>query len=152
MYMRQQGLGKTCTKELLKTIAMIAVGICCTSRLVSGFTLVRPQAKRTMAPQRLHQMVLENPMMSTSSLPAATDNDDSVLEVCVVCGPSGVGKGTIINKFMEEMGGKDVFGFTVSHTTRAPREGEIDGTYVQHSSVIRRNGIVFYDEYLADNF
>ena len=57
------------------------------------------------------------------------DNDDDsvVLDPLVVCGPSGVGKGTIIHKFMEEMGGKHRFGFTVSHTTRSPRPGEVHG-------------------------
>lgn len=40
----------------------------------------------------------------------------------VVCGPSGVGKGTIIGKLME--GNGDKYGFSVSHTTRGPRPGE----------------------------
>ena len=39
----------------------------------------------------------------------------------VVCGPSGVGKGTLIRQLME---GNNKFGFSCSHTTRAPREGE----------------------------
>ena len=39
----------------------------------------------------------------------------------VIVGPSGVGKGTLIKKLME---GSDQFGFSVSHTTRAPRAGE----------------------------
>jgi len=30
---------------------------------------------------------------------------------------------------MEEYGGKDKFGFTVSHTTRSPRPGEVDGIH-----------------------
>jgi len=40
----------------------------------------------------------------------------------VVCGPSGVGKGTLIKHLMDKYEGK--FGFSCSHTTRAPREGE----------------------------
>jgi guanylate kinase len=52
-----------------------------------------------------------------------------VLDPLVVCGPSGVGKGTIISKFMEEFGGKDLFVFSVSHTTRSPRPGEEDGVH-----------------------
>ena len=40
----------------------------------------------------------------------------------VVCGPSGVGKGTLIKKLME--GSPRLFGFSCSHTTRAPRQGE----------------------------
>ena len=45
----------------------------------------------------------------------------------VVCGPSGVGKGTLITKLMAEF--PEVFGFSVSHTTRAPRPGEEDGVH-----------------------
>jgi guanylate kinase len=51
----------------------------------------------------------------------------------VVAGPSGVGKGTLIGKLMEEMPGK--FGFSVSHTTRAPRDGEVDGVHYNFSTV-----------------
>lgn len=40
----------------------------------------------------------------------------------VVCGPSGVGKGTLIKHLVEKYEGK--FGFSCSHTTRAPREVE----------------------------
>ena len=39
----------------------------------------------------------------------------------VICGPSGVGKGTLIKQLMA---GSDKFGFSCSHTTRKPREGE----------------------------
>lgn len=45
----------------------------------------------------------------------------------VVCGPSGVGKGTLIAKLMEAHAAE--FGFCVSHTTRAPRPGERDGVH-----------------------
>jgi len=43
----------------------------------------------------------------------------------VLCGPSGSGKSTLMKKLMEDF--KDSFGFSVSHTTRAPRPGEDDG-------------------------
>lgn len=42
----------------------------------------------------------------------------------VVSGPSGAGKGTVVKKFRETV--PDI-GFSVSATTRAPREGEVDG-------------------------
>jgi guanylate kinase len=51
----------------------------------------------------------------------------------VVAGPSGVGKGTLINKLMEDFPGK--FGFSVSHTSRSPRPGEIDGVHYHFSDV-----------------
>ncbi len=42
-----------------------------------------------------------------------------------MCGPSGAGKSTLITKLMKEH--PDDFGFSVSHTTRPPRLGEVDG-------------------------
>lgn len=45
----------------------------------------------------------------------------------VISGPSGVGKGTIIAKLMKEF--PSTYGFSVSHTTRAPREKEVDGVH-----------------------
>lgn len=43
----------------------------------------------------------------------------------VMCGPSGVGKGTIIARLMKER--PDDFSFCVSHTSRQPRQGEVNG-------------------------
>jgi guanylate kinase len=58
----------------------------------------------------------------------------AVLDPLVVCGPSGVGKGTIIDRFMQEQQQQQSnktfeFAFTVSHTTRPPRHREVDGVH-----------------------
>ena len=45
----------------------------------------------------------------------------------VISGPSGVGKGTINKMLFDEFDGH--VAFSVSATTRGPREGEIDGTH-----------------------
>lgn len=45
----------------------------------------------------------------------------------VISGPSGVGKGTLIAKLMEDF--PSTFGFSVSHTTRAPRNNEHNGVH-----------------------
>ncbi|GLT96055.1 hypothetical protein SLE2022_137040 [Rubroshorea leprosula] len=45
----------------------------------------------------------------------------------VISGPSGVGKGTLISMLMEQF--PSMFGFSVSHTTRAPRNKEKDGVH-----------------------
>ena len=50
----------------------------------------------------------------------------------VICGPSGVGKGTLIARLQAEF--PDEFGFSVSHTTRAPRPGEADGVHYHFCS------------------
>ena len=47
--------------------------------------------------------------------------------VLVFCGPSGIGKSTLISRLMGEFQGK--FGFSVSHTTRGPRVGEMNGVH-----------------------
>ena len=43
----------------------------------------------------------------------------------VISGPSGAGKSTILKRLFAEF--PDRFGFSVSHTTRAPRAGEENG-------------------------
>lgn len=45
----------------------------------------------------------------------------------VISGPSGVGKGTINKRLFDEFG--DAVAFSVSATTRGPRDGEIDGVH-----------------------
>ena len=52
----------------------------------------------------------------------------------IICGPSGVGKGTIIAALLAKFPSSK-FGFSVSHTTRSPRPGEIDGTHYHFVSV-----------------
>jgi len=50
-----------------------------------------------------------------------------------ITGPSGVGKGTLIERLMREF--PDAFGLSVSHTTRAPRAGEIPGYHYHFTNV-----------------
>ena len=52
----------------------------------------------------------------------------------IFCGPSGVGKGTLIERLMKKFPNEQ-FGFSVSHTTRKPREGEVDGVHYNFSTV-----------------
>jgi len=59
--------------------------------------------------------------------------------------PSGCGKTTIIKELMQYF---DCFGFSISATSRAPREGEQDGKdyyYLSHEEFMRR---VAADEFL----
>ena len=62
----------------------------------------------------------------------------------VVAGCSGAGKGTLISKLMEWE--PNAFGFSVSHTTRDPRPGEVDGTHYHYCDVEKmRKGIAAGD-------
>ena len=49
-------------------------------------------------------------------------------QLCV-CGPSGVGKSTLIERLHQEYPG--MLGFCASHTTRAPRPGECAGAVLR---------------------
>ena len=60
----------------------------------------------------------------------------------VFVGPSGIGKGTIIAKLRELYPNR--FDFSISHTTRQPREGETDG--VQYHFVTREK----FEEMIAN--
>ncbi|XP_015794515.1 guanylate kinase [Tetranychus urticae] len=53
------------------------------------------------------------------------DSIDPIIRPIVICGPSGSGKSTLLRLLINDY--KEYLGFTVSHTTRKPREGEIDG-------------------------
>ncbi|KAI1134938.1 guanylate kinase [Hypoxylon sp. FL0543] len=64
----------------------------------------------------------------------------------VISGPSGVGKGTLIQKLFDTH--PNTFITTVSHTTRKPRAGEVEGVnyfYVspsEFSSLVSKNAFV----------
>lgn len=60
----------------------------------------------------------------------------------VVSGASGTGKGTLVKRLLED---DPSFAFSVSVTTRAPREGEIDGVHYHFLTEEQ------YDELLAQD-
>lgn len=68
----------------------------------------------------------------------------------VISGASGVGKSTVLKKVMNA---RDDLLFSVSATTRAPREGEVDGvsyhflTRPQFEDMISRGEFLEYDEH-----
>lgn len=45
----------------------------------------------------------------------------------ILCGPSGSGKSTLLVRLLNDF--PNTFGFSVSHTTRKPREGEQSGVH-----------------------
>lgn len=97
---------------------------------VAGFAASKASTTRNNANRALSVAASDWSSTSTSTRSMSSSSPDEpkreqvVLDPLIVCGPSGVGKGTIIEKFMKD--NADQFGFTTSHTTRQPREGEID--------------------------
>ena len=71
----------------------------------------------------------------------------------VLSGPSGVGKGTIVNKLLEA----GDYALSISCTTRAPREGEVDGreyffkTRDEFLSLAENGGLLEYSAHF-DNY
>jgi len=62
---------------------------------------------------------------SESHVAESSKTTNSDTKVLVIVGPSGVGKGTLINKLKNNF--PDKFAFKISHTTRGKREGEEEG-------------------------
>lgn len=71
----------------------------------------------------------------------------------VVSAPAGCGKDTILNELFKKT---DKAGYAVSATTRAPREGEIDGVHYRFltredfSEKIKRGEVLEYTEYCGN--
>ena len=73
----------------------------------------------------------------------------------VISGASGVGKGTVLKTLMEQR--QDLV-FSVSATTRAPREGEVDGVHYYFvtketfEDMIRKGEFLEYDAHAANYY
>ncbi|KAI1111033.1 guanylate kinase [Nemania sp. NC0429] len=64
----------------------------------------------------------------------------------VISGPSGVGKETLIRKLFEAH--PDVFTSTVSHTTRAPRSGEVNGVHYHFVSTSEFESLISREAFI----
>ena len=75
----------------------------------------------------------------------------------VVCGPSGVGKGTIISRFIESLSSSTQqqelpeFVFSVSHTTRQPRPGEINGMHYHFINMTYMKELIASQSYFVEH-
>ena len=73
----------------------------------------------------------------------------------VMSGFSGAGKGTLMKRLMADY---DDFAFSVSMTTRAPREGEVNGreyffvTKEEFEKTIEEDGLVEYAQYVGNYY
>ena len=77
-------------------------------------------------------------------------------KLIVISGPSGVGKGTVRSALFQREGHNLVY--SVSMTTRAPREGEVDGreyyfvTRDEFENRINNNGFLEYAEFVGNYY
>ena len=63
----------------------------------------------------------------------------------IISGPSGVGKSTVLRELLRD---RDDLYFSISATTRAPREGEINGVHYHFINVDRFREMIQEDEFL----
>lgn len=76
-------------------------------------------------------------------------------KLLVISGPSGVGKGTIVNKLLSL---RPNVSLSISCTTRAPREGEVDGksyfflTKERFEEKIREGGFLEYSRHFENYY
>lgn len=88
--------------------------------LVTGGMLMRPvgasEASRGPA---------SSPTLSSIDKRVSALEQQQRMRPVVVCGPSGVGKGTLLRRLIADH--PDNFAYSVSHTTRNPRPGEVNG-------------------------
>lgn len=63
----------------------------------------------------------------------------------IICGPSGVGKGTVAARLLAE---DPTLYFSVSATTRAPRPGEVDGVHYHFLSMEQFEKWIGEDQFL----
>ena len=76
-------------------------------------------------------------------------------KLLVLSGPSGVGKGTIVGKLMEK---RDDICFSVSATTRKPRQGEVDGVSYffvskdKFEEMIEQNELLEYAQFVENYY
>ena len=74
----------------------------------------------------------------------------------VISGPSGVGKGTVIKRFIEDPDLK--LAFSVSMTTRERREGEVEGvnyyyvTREEFEKTIKEGGLLEWTEFVGNYY
>ncbi|XP_004524892.1 guanylate kinase [Ceratitis capitata] len=80
-------------------------------------------ALKTIGKKELTQQLCTK--MSEPSLPTSVVTNYP--RPLVLCGPSGSGKSTLLKRLFGEY--PQTFGFSVSHTTRQPRQFEVDGEH-----------------------
>ena len=72
----------------------------------------------------------------------------------MISGPSGCGKGTVLKEVMK----KQNLYYSISMTTRQPREGEVDGVHYhfvskeQFETLIAQNGVLEHAEYCGNYY
>jgi hypothetical protein len=106
---------------------LLAAAVALRTSAFRGPALTPRTAKRSVLSSLQRQLHFSFPLRggALASRAAASQEAAIGLAPIVICGPSGVGKGTLLARLFHACG--DGSGFAVSHTTRAARPGEAEG-------------------------
>ena len=88
----------------------------------------------------------ENEKLRNEALKMPADLASSKYKPIIIVGPSGVGKSTLINHLTQKY--VDKFGFSVSFTTRAIREGEKHGVNYNYVSMEEFKSMIDKDDFI----
>ncbi len=89
-------------------------------------------------------------LTANMGLGEAEKNERVIPRPIVFCGPSGTGKTTMVKYLLSKLEGK--FHFVVSHTSREPRNGEIDGVdyhFMSKEYMLKKIESDFFFEYAS---
>ncbi|GFS08080.1 guanylate kinase [Elysia marginata] len=105
----------------------------------------------------LRPLLLQQVFNSAASQPARTMSQQALsVRPIVISGPSGTGKSTLVNKLLAEFPG--CFAFSISHTTRNPRPGEVNGkdyhfvTKEEFVKLVEENGFLEHAQFSGNMY
>jgi len=149
--------GRTVLLQVLVVVYLTTIQMLYSVRVTAAFVPVCQQTLRNSVISR--RSVVSSPSLAEFAKQhnneERQEEDVVLLDPLVVCGPSGVGKGTIIERYMKSAcnnnstGNNNLpFAFAVSHTTRAPRPGEINGVHYHFTTPKEMERLIAEDAFL----
>ena len=117
-----------------------------THSILSQVNLI-PETLRKLDLAEVQNLIFKNRILNANKrLSNKLHKIEMMFRPLVVVGPSGAGKGTLINALTEKH--PDRFGFSVSYATRKPREGEEHGKHYFFVSVDEFKAMIEKNEFI----
>ena len=112
---------------------------------MSVFSLTEATASDLVTVRNTARLISENQAVKQAGS-GGSAGPRKMYKPLVIVGPSGAGKGTLINHITGMFPNK--FGFSVSTTTRSPRQGETHGTHYNFVTREKFDEMIAKDEFI----